>query len=146
MPRPSQSDSPSETNEQPIVRIFKTTNGSVGRFYHDPGRPPLVKSRPHVFSETEFVRVYAIPKNKDGKISEDIDPETYHAALLQRLLMIGAIVEAPGETPMPTPGFSPTNSKNHGILSAAENVLNGRKQSDQQKAADLKRLTDAQKN
>lgn len=146
MPRPSTSDSPSETSEQNPGRIFKTVSGTVGKFYHDSGKPPLVKARPHVFSEAEFVRVYAIPKTKDGKMPEDIDPETYHAALLQRLLMIGAIVEAPGETPMPTPGFSPTNSKNHGILSAAENVLNGRKQSDQQKAADLKRLTDVQKN
>ena len=139
--RESQTASVAERRE----RVFKTVKGTVGNFVHVPERigngtlsNPQFPAQPHVFSESEFARVYPIPKN--AKTDAAIDPDTYHAACLSRLLRIGAIVEAPGEKPMQTPGNPNGQQKNLGIESAADSFLSGRQMIENQRNIDLQKI------
>lgn len=140
---------PETTKDAPATkagRIFKVTR-DVGPFRFLPGvgkegQPGYVPPRPHIFSEEEFARVHPIPDHK--KAFAALDPKTYHAELLDRLLLIGAIVEAPGETPLTTPGNPDGRTKNLGIASAAQAVLAERRSAEDQKAVDMKRLVDSQ--
>lgn len=98
-------------------RVF-TTRKHVGPFFG-------TESQPHSFSEDEFIRLHPIPKV--AVESGQIDPDTYHNALLNRLLTLGAITEDPKAVPMPTPagpenGFG-TDQKNYGIEESTQSVL-----------------------
>lgn len=114
-------------------RIFQTMK-HVGPFAGTPPRlgsrgEVMVKGIPHVFSEAEFRRLHPIPEKaiKNGQI----DPATYHEALLDRLLKIGDIELASSSEPMVTP-VGPENKgnetgfKNYGIAESTNAILANR--------------------
>lgn len=132
-------------------RIFRTTGegGRVGPFIHRRAiigsgteLKPQFPAVPYVFSEAEFVRKHPIPDSPAAKAT--IDPETYHHQLLQRLLDIGAIEEAPGATPTESAPETLQSAKNPGIASSTKNILAHRAQVDRQRKADLQRVNEAQ--
>jgi len=86
LPQDKRSDAPKKEQS----RIFRVIKGAVGPF------PPN-----HKFSEAEFKRLNPLPK--DQSVREQMDVDTYHDDLLERLTTLGVISEAPGETPDVTP-------------------------------------------
>jgi len=112
-------------------RMFKT-HKHVGPFFG-------TETQPHVFSEDEFIRLHPIPKA--AVESGQIDSDNYHSALLNRLLRLGAITEAPGEAAMVT-GAGPennfgTNAKNYGIEESTNDILAAQAVNKNVRTADL---------
>ncbi len=99
-----------------------------------PWRPTTESGQPAVFSEAVFASTFALKKDAGGNYPAGIDPETYHAALLERAMIVGAIVDVTGdasmlETPVPLgpEGTAANATGNSQILASAEEFRAARK-------------------
>ena len=143
---------PAESKEAAPDRIFKTVKGQVGPYPHRHvrGADGVRKEVPFVFSESQFVRDHPIsnplgPDRRPLKENPLIDAATYHKECLQSLLDIGAIIEAPGETPMPTPNRPAVGTKNFGVSAATESIVAAQTAFEEQKKRDMARIREAPK-
>lgn len=120
---PATIESPRKTDAEPERRnrIFKVVDGYVGKF--PPGHP---------FSESYFAQLNPIPEK-----AINIDRATYYDALLNRLIVRGAIIEAPGETPRTVSDSPMPDAKNPGIAEATEALLKNKRNLEAQRQADL---------
>lgn len=69
----------------------------------------------HVFDRAEFERVNPLPADPKAK---GIDPDTYHDALIGRLMVLKAIVRVPDDTPAEAAPEGPESRPAQPILNA----------------------------
>jgi hypothetical protein len=89
---PQTSTAQSEPTKPDRGRTFSVIKGQVG---------PWNAANGDVFDETEFKRLNPIPKTKEA--DDQIDPEGYHATLINRLLHLKVIAHAPDAKATNTP-------------------------------------------
>jgi hypothetical protein len=103
-----------QEQQSPPERVFRVISGNVGPWSEHSG---------HCFTETEFKRLTPLPK----ETPDGIDRDTYHEALINRLVAAKKIRHDPTatatETPLNPDGMPQSAVKNPAIALAVKEEL-----------------------